>query len=760
MKTKTQPKHGKPPASRAARPPVSATVEMRGGRPSLIINGETVPPLIYALPDAPGARWTWEEVPARNIALFAERGIRLFQFDVNFEHMIGPDDRLDITLARKQIAGVLAAGGARALVMPRLHINAPPWWCERNPGECVGYADGTPPNPEKRWGLERLIGRDLVAPLRASFYSEKWRAWARGHIAEFCARLAATPEGASVFAMQIANGVYGEWHQFSFFNNDPDNGPAAAAAFRRWLRARYKTSAALASAWSREKLTLAAAAIPGRASRAIADLGIVRDPVLRRPVIDYYTFLHEGMADTLLMMAGEVKRNWPRPVVTAAFNGYFYGMFGRHAEGGHLALARLLASPALDCVCATPSYEDTTRNFGATGHGRVFSSAILRAGKLWLEELDAATSVGGCPWDKKFTSTIPDDIAMFRRDLLQAAVQGGGSWLFDFGMLGTQSDFQLQGVKGWWDDPTLQDALEKLFALIRARARKPFTRAADVLVIHDPWAFASTISRSEVTAPAGEKYSDALLSPIPPRTLADPLTPLALDGLMEGLAHSGLVADDALLSELPAIDLAPRRLVIFATAPVLDAGQRKFIREKVARDGRHVVFIGYCGWSDGKTLSAQNAMTPPGAAARARRLENPASELLLDGVAETLALKQPLELPAFETQPAGGVETVGRWKGDGAASAICARTDDATLWAFALPPNSPDFLRALGRRAGCRVLNDANDANFLGGGLLAVHTIPGGPRALRLPNGRVIKTSLPPRSTVVFDAETGEILLG
>jgi len=151
-------------------------------------------------------------------------------------------------------------------------------------------------------------------------------------------------------------------------------------------------------------------------------------------------------------------------------------------------------------------------------------------------------------------------------------------------------------------------------------------------------------------------------------------------------------------------------------------------------------------------------MTPPGAAARACRLENPASELLLDGVSETLVLKQPLELPAFDTQPSGAVETVGRWKDDGSASAICARADNATLWAFALPPNSPDFLRALGRRAGCRVLNDANDANFLGAGLLAVHTIPGGPRTLRLPNGRAIETTLPPRSTVVFDAETGETL--
>ncbi len=49
----------------------------------------------------------------------------------------------------------------------------------------------------------------------------------------------------------------------------------------------------------------------------------------------------------------------------------------------------------------------------------------------------------------------------------------------------------------------------------------------------------------------------------------DPVSPLLTDGLVEPLQQSGLVHDEALLSELPSLDLTPYKLVILATTPVL-----------------------------------------------------------------------------------------------------------------------------------------------------------------------------------------------
>lgn len=726
--------------------PVHARVVVRSGRATLMLNDKPTAPLFYALPDCPGARWTWEEVPSRNIGLFAAQGVRLFQAGVFLEHMVGADGKLDISLARRQVAGILAVC-PEAKVMLRVHLHTPPEWWAANPDECVGYADG-PATPETRWGLERPIGRDNEHPVRASFYSEKWRAWARGHLRAFCAELSGTREGAAVFALQVAYGVYGEWHQFGFFSHEPDTGPAATAAFRTWLQGRYGEEAALATAWDRPGLRWADAACPDAAARARADIAGLRDPRRQRAVVDYYTFLHEGLADAIIMMAQAVREAWGRPVVTATFFGYYYCMFGRQAAGGHLALARVLASPHVDCLCASPTYTPTAMPLGGTGHSKSLVDAVRRAGKLWLDEMDRATSVSGCPWDRSFTSTIPDDIAVLRRNLLQPATRGGGAWCFDFGPLAGTPSFARVGLMGWWDQPQLQEEIGRLQALIASRQERPYRRAADVLVLHDPWAFAHLA--------ANPHDPKKLVFGVMPVSETDPVSPRLVDGVAEALYQSGLIHDDALLSELPGLDLSPYRMVVLAMAPVLDAAQRRLLREKVAAAGRHLVLLGYCGWSDGQLMGPQVAGDWSGLPVRAHDLAAPQHTLSLDGVEEQQTLPGPFTVPAFA---AGAGQVVGRWA-DGEPSAVCRTEPAATWWAFGLPPNRPAFWRALGRRAGCLVVNDHDETTLLGDGLLVVHTVSGGARELRLPAGIVVRAELPPRSTTVFDAETGARLLG
>jgi len=727
------------------RSPVTASVANRSGRPTLLIDGRPTAPLMYALTDSPGARWSWEEVPARNIALFAEHGCRLFQADIWLEQVLDPEGALDLTLARRQVAGIVAAC-PDACVMLRVHLNAPPEWCARHPDECAGYADA-PAEPETRRGLERWLGRDNDAPVRASFYSERWRAWAREHLGRFCAGLAATPEGAAVFSIQVAYGVYGEWHQFGFFCHDPDTGPAAEAAFRRWLAALHGGEAGVARAWRRPGLTLAEVRAPDSAARESAHVALLRDPVAQRSVIDYFTFLHEGLADTVIMMAGTVRESWPRPVVTASFFGYFYCLFGREAAGGHLAVARVLASPQVDCLCASPVYTPGALPLGGTGHAKGLLGAVRRAGKLWLDEMDRATSVSGCPWDRNFSSTIPDDVAVLRRNLLQPVTRGGGAWCYDFGMVAGTPVFTRLGAIGWWDEPRLQAEFARLLALAQGRAGRPYARAADVLVIHDPWSFAHL---------AGARHiPEHMVFGVMPTSRVDPVSRLLTDGVAESLHQSGLIHDDALLSELPELDFSPFRLVVLATTAVLDAAQRRLIADRVAAAGRHVVLLAYAGWSDGMAVGPEVAEAWSGFATRLHPAEKAEQTLQFDGEKEVLGLDRPFGVPAFATPAA---QVVGRWE-DGSPSAVWREAPEAVWWAFGLPPNSPGTWRALGRRAGCRVVNDHDETTLLGDGLLVVHTVAGGERTLRPPGGPVIRVTLAARSTTVFEAATGAVLL-
>jgi hypothetical protein len=729
-----------------SRPPLASTVEMRSGRPTLVLNGVPHAPLIYALTDCPGARWTWEEVPARNLWLFGQQGVRLFQVDLWFEQMLGEDDRLDITLARKQVAGVLAQCPEGA-VMIRLHVNAPAWWLDRNPDECVGYAD-VAVNEAATWGLVRRVGTDGDTPRRASFASRKWNDWITSHLQDFCTQLGATPEGGGVFGIQLANGMYGEWHQFGFLHHDPDTGVAAAHSYRAWLRTRYGSDDKLAAAWNRPGASIAAVNPPDTPARERADLGPLRDPQKQQDVIDYFTWLHSTMADTLLGLAGTVKKCWPRPIVTAAFQGYFYGQFARNAAGSHLAHDKVLASPNLDCLCSPASYTDGVRAMGGSGHGRGITGAVRRAGKLWLDENDHGTFLVGCPWDRNFKTTLEDDIACLRRNALQPALRGGGQWWFDFGMIAGTPAFASHGNVGWWDHPRLAQEIAAIRELAQSRHQQPFYRPADVLVIHDPWSFRHTVAKR--WSLEGFKFGDQ--PPVGP----NPFSGRGMDGLLEGLYRSGLVPDEALVHELATIDLTPFKLVVFGSTVVLDDAQRGVIASRVATGDRHVVFTGYVGWSNGCGIGSALATAVSGIPTAGRDLNTPTSKLTLDGASEVQSLEAPKHVPVYDVPPA---QAVGFWA-DGSISAAWRKTDTATWWSFAVCPNSPSILRALGKRAGCHVINDHDDATTLGDGLLMVHTLNGGARQLRLPNGKEISADLPARSTTVYDAQSGAVALG
>ncbi len=725
--------------------PITAKVEVRRGRPTLLLNGTAQAPLIYALTDCPGARWSWEEVPARNISLFASQGIRLFQLNLNLEQLLGEDHRLDITLARKQIAGVVAQC-PDAAVMLRLNVFAPLWWCARHPEECVGYADITP-QELPAWGLNRLVGTDGDRPVRASFASRAWHGWATAHLRDFCTQLAATPEGDALFCLHLANGLYGEWHQYGFLHHDPDTGIAATQSFRTWLRARYGTDAELARVWHRSDARIDEALPPDTSARERADCGPLRDPRIQQDVIDYFTWLHSTMANALLDLAATVKMSWPRPIVTAAFQGYFYGQFGRNAAGSHLAMDKVLASPHLDCLCSPQSYSKGVRAMGGSGHGRGILGSVRRAGKLWLDENDHGTFLVGCPWDRNFKTTPEDDIAYLRRNVLQPVMRGGGQWWYDFGMVAGTPSFTLYGNVGWWDDPRLAGEIAAIQGVVAARQAHPFVRPADVLIVHDPWSFCHTVARR--WSLEGFKFGDQ--PPIGP----NPFSARGMDGILEGLYHSGLMFDDALVGELATMDLSPYRLVIFGTTPVLDEALRQTIATRLAGSGRHLACTGYTGWSDGREVSAALATALSGIPTTGRDTATPTSRLQLDGATEEQVLESPQRVPVYAVPEA---QVVGRWA-DGAISAAWRRDEATTWWSFAIAPNAPSVLRSLGRCAGCHVLNDHDDATTLGDGLLMVHTLNGGPRTLRLPGGRTLSVTLPPRSTTVFDAATCANLL-
>jgi hypothetical protein len=230
------------------------------------------------------------------------------------------------------------------------------------PEENTTYSDGDS-MPDLEGGFYRLLEEDAANPTRTSLASEKWREECGAAVGRFCREFSQTPEGNALAGVQVAGGVYGEWHYWGFIGHEPDASVPMLQYFRAWLRNQYTNDSALQKAWDDEEVTFETAMVPDAAVRQHTNDGVFRDPQCEMQVVDYYRCQHECVADNIIFFARTVKENWPRPIVTGAFYGYFFSTFGRDAAGGHLEVGRLLDSADVDYLSGpAPYYPDVGGN--------------------------------------------------------------------------------------------------------------------------------------------------------------------------------------------------------------------------------------------------------------------------------------------------------------------------------------------------------------------------------------------------------------
>ena len=728
-----------PPAARDApaghAAPVSASVAVRNGRPVLLVNGRPAYPLFYALTDVPGGRWSWEELPRRGIESFCAQGVRLVMLDLQPDHY-WRETGVTADVARRQLRGAMEACPGAALFV-RLNVGAPRWWVRRHPGEVTRYADAEP-RPDYAWGVQRSIEDDVLAPARASLASAAWRADAGAAVRELLRQLAATPEGGWLAGVQVAGGVYGEWHYWGFLDHEPDVGAPMQAHFRAWLRARYGTDAALRRAWGRPEASLAAAEVPALAARRRPGAGMFWDPARQRDLIDYYEAQHEAVADDILHFARVVKEAWPRPIVTGAFYGYFYAVFGREAAGGHLQVQRVLRSPHLDYLAGPAAYYPSAVEVGDPYRSRGLLASVRLHGKLWLDEMDQQPPLARCR-DSAYAASVRASVAQVRRNALFSLANGSGLWFYDFGPSGFNGGPRLRdhGAAGWWDDPHLMAEVGRLRRTLAGALDRPYETGADVLLVHDTDVFYHLGSTKRATA----------------------LSHWANNWLPVGVFRSGAVFDPVHLADLDRLDLRPYRTVVFVNTFVLTPAQRRVIAERVARDGRHLVWVYAPGLGDGRRLDPALAAAATGIRLRPADAPGP-TRLVADGVADTaltVSVWNDTIRPLLAADDRGA-EVLGRYAGTAHAAVARKPLAASTAWFVGLPPADERFWRGLFRRTGAHVYTGPGAVVYAGAGAVVVHVRQGGRRTIRLRNGREVVLDPPGGATVLLDAQTGAVL--
>jgi hypothetical protein len=706
---------------------VTGKVTMHNGRATLFLDDKPVYPMSYSLTDTPGGRWTWEEICRENIENFTQARVSLMQVDIWLEYIWTSAGQLDMDLVHRQLRGVLAVNPEAAITI-RLHVNAPPWWNAANPGEVTQYANGPLVDIPIR-GLQRPLEHDLERVPRASMASLKWRAEAGAKLREFCQRLAPTPEGARVYAIHPCSGVYHEWHYWGFIEHDPDTGPRMTDFFRQWLTEKYRSDAALRVAWNMPSASLSTASVPLSAQRRATSDGLFRDPVKERQVSDYFECQHLSVADSIIHFCRIAKESWNRPLVTGVFYGYFFVLFGRPQTGGHLQLQRVLNSPWVDYLSAPIAYGKQFRDVNGSGQPRGLPESLRLHGKLLLDEMDQEPPSFGKE-NKLAASLLGDSVATLRRNLAQAHSQGHGLWFYDFG--------PGRGSKGWWDDATLMREIAVMRDLFGRYYEKPHVPQADVALIYDTDSFYYTAA-----------YGDQ-----------DPVIgPQLVDTLPVHAYRSGAAIDIFHLGDLERAEWDRYKAVVFANTFLLTDAQKNVIRRKIARDGRHLIWLMAPGYTDGARLDAGLMRDVTGMNLVHHELaQPPQATLRVPGL--TCQLKVTKAFSPFFVVDDSAATALGAL--DQFNTVVFARKARAghTSWFSSLPPLDDGLLGHIFKEAGAHLYGPPGDVIHAGGGILCVHTARGGDRDLLLKNGRRLRAQLAPRSTSIYDAESGAVLIG
>ncbi|MBI2302743.1 MAG: hypothetical protein HYU66_27880, partial [Armatimonadetes bacterium] len=256
------------------------------GAPAFFIDGRPSSGICYSSYDARDIEM------GRRAAQFHDAGCRIFNFVVEVSGYgysppmwTGPEQWDFAELDRR--AHTVLRNAPDAFLLPRIYLDAPAWWREQNPGEMMLLSTGSSRFDEKHFALQRVGDYPSLA-------SEKWREAMDGALRTVLAHIAQSDYGERIVGYQLSGQKTEEWYHWSM--NCPllgDYSDHARAAFKQWLRRRYRDDVALRRAWHRPEVTLGTAEIPSQEARFGDAARTFRDPAAEQPVIDVDTF--EGL---------------------------------------------------------------------------------------------------------------------------------------------------------------------------------------------------------------------------------------------------------------------------------------------------------------------------------------------------------------------------------------------------------------------------------------------------------------------------------
>ena len=685
--------------------------------PALYINGKRTLPIIYALSDFPGAESNTFQA-YKNIQNFHNAGIDLVEVDINLYlgwHKGLPFDSEPLLAA---IQNVIYAN-ENAGIMIRLHMNPPYWWMRDYPEECIVYRTREGEFfGEDNGEPTRLITNDANKKMRVSLASEKWLHDAGESLKAFLEDLNESELANNVFAVQVACGIFGEWHNWGIDISEPMQNK-----FRRYIKEKYVTNERLSEAY-REDVTFDTVRFSPETIQWQGDYKKFSCEANNRKSFDSVRCELASSADAIMHFCKIIKTTAPN-LLAGGFYGYYFSLFGVALERGHLLIDEVCKCKDVDFLCGPFSYFNREKENMPLQRGLLESMRLN--GKLWITEMDQAPGgtemmVGGLP------ELRDASVAMIRRNILQPFMSGHGAWYYDHRVVHPKPSPESRNktcgsvfIKhGWWDNPELMEEIKKLNDLCVSRFTKgEYKPASDVLIVYD----------------IESLYTFNCLWNVETQ-------------IPDVIGKCGASFDMIYFHDMEKAELDRYKCIVFANLVSVTRTQRSLI-EKLT-ENKTVVWMYASGFSDGERLSVENIESTTGF-----KVSEVTDNYESEGRTKSgKVLNAEGCISDFRISIEDG-EPISFYKNSGK---VCG-SRKWNVWFFALPAVNEEIILKIFESANVHRYFDSYEPVMAGAGVVAIHTISGGVRTLRLQDGKKVTHNIEKETTAVFDIETGERLL-
>ena len=421
-------------------------IEKENGRVQLIVNGEKVAPMMYLREQKTVFKTQYASgMYGADVDLMCLPNCRSYNMNSSGSMWTGYGE-YDFT-ALDEVVYETLQGAPSAKLMLMLDADPPSWWFKKNPDAYAIDSKG------KKAGI--------------SYASKKWREDVGVYYQALIAHVLAQPYAGHMFAVKISAGATFEWQTYGVTLSEcADFGKDALKAFREWLKEKYVTNEALATAWGKKGVTFETASVPTYDERKAYTYETLLDGKAQRNVIDFHSFASDMTSDSVIYLAKTVKEAIDNKWIVGTYTGYLTHGLTYEANGlANAAIAKVIASPYVDFLCSPICYDE--RLLGMSASYMMMVDSLITAGKLPIIECDSRTVY----FDSKTTSpallgewgktyTLKDSVEALKRDFSNMMIKGAGLWWYD--MYG-----------GWFDDPEIYSMIKAAKAEWDKAIQKP-----------------------------------------------------------------------------------------------------------------------------------------------------------------------------------------------------------------------------------------------------------------------------------------------